>query len=151
MTPATAPEGSASTLAAHNPFALLVDTEAMEWDETGGGNALKVLWASEETGAWTALIKSAAGQVNAPHVHLGPANFLVLSGEMEYRGGFARAGSFIYEPLGAVHDATTTPVETVYLSNVFGPLAFLDANGKVSHVSSSEHMLRRFVELHGTR
>jgi anti-sigma factor ChrR (cupin superfamily) len=150
----TAGAGAAGAQAAfpsQNPFALLVDTEAMEWDETGGGNAIKVLWASEETGAWTALIKSAAGQVNAPHVHLGPANFLVLSGAIEYRGGFARTGSYIYEPVGAVHDATTTPDETIYLSNVFGPLAFLDAAGKVSHVSSGEHMLRRFVELHGQR
>ncbi len=145
------PQAAASPYPVGDPFALLVDTEATAWDETGGGNALKVLWASEETGAWTALIKSAAGQVNAPHVHLGPANFLVLSGAIEYRGGFAPTGSFIYEPIGAVHGATTTPTETIYLSNVFGPLAFLDPDGSVAHVSNGEHMLRRFVELHGKR
>jgi anti-sigma factor ChrR (cupin superfamily) len=128
-----------------NPLAALVDTTAMEWDDLGGGNAFKVLWVSEETGAWTALIKSAAGQVNAPHVHLGPADFFVLSGRMEYRGGVAEAGAWIYEPAGAVHDATTTPVETVYLANVRGPLAFFDADGRITHVSTGEQMRERFL------
>ena len=128
-----------------NPFEALVDTEAMDWDEVGGGNAFKVLWYSEETGAWSALIKAAAGQVNPPHIHLGPADFYVISGRMEYRGGVAGPGAWIYEPAGARHDATTTPVETIYLSNVRGPIAFLAEDGSISHVSNGEHMRDRFL------
>jgi 2,4'-dihydroxyacetophenone dioxygenase len=134
-----------STYVASNPFQALVDTQAMEWDDNGTGNALKVLWVSEETGAWSALIKSAAGQVNAPHIHLGPADFFILSGAMEYRGGTARAGAWIYEPAGAVHDATTTPVETIYLANVRGPIAFFDEDGKITHVSTGEQMRLRLA------
>jgi anti-sigma factor ChrR (cupin superfamily) len=125
-----------------DPLAALIDTEAMDWTETpgGGGNALKVLWVSEETGAWSALIRAKAGTVNPPHTHLGPADFYVISGSMEYRGGFARAGSWVYEPAGAVHDTTSHPEDTVYLANVRGPIAYHDANGKITHVSNGETM-----------
>jgi anti-sigma factor ChrR (cupin superfamily) len=118
-----------------DPFAALIDTEALEWAPTAGGNALKVLRVSEETGAWTALIKAAAGTVNPRHRHLGPADFLVLSGRMEYRGGVATAGCWVYEPAGALHEATTHPEETVYLANVHGPIAYLDDAGNVVRVS----------------
>ena len=76
-------------MTADNPFATLIDTEALDWIETPGGNALKPLWVSEETGSWSALIKAKAGTVNPPHTHLGPADFYVITGSMEYRGGFA--------------------------------------------------------------
>jgi anti-sigma factor ChrR (cupin superfamily) len=128
-----------------NPFEALIDTEAIDWVETPGGNALKVLWVSEETGAWSALIRASAGTVNPPHTHLGPADFYVLSGSMEYRGGVARPGAWVYEPAGAVHEATTHPEDTVYLANVRGPIAYHAPDGSVSHVSSSEGM-RRILE-----
>jgi anti-sigma factor ChrR (cupin superfamily) len=118
-----------------DPFAALVDTDALEWATTAGGNALKVLRVSEETGAWSALIKAAAGTVNPRHRHLGPADFLVLSGRMEYRGGVATAGCWVYEPAGALHEATTHPEETVYLANVHGPIAYLDEGGAIVRVS----------------
>jgi 2,4'-dihydroxyacetophenone dioxygenase len=127
-----------------NPLASLLDTESMPWDGEGSGNAMKVLWVSEETGAWIALIKSAAGQVNPPHVHLGPADFFVLSGRLEYRGGVAGPGAYVREPAGAVHDATTTPVETVYLANVQGPIAFFGPDGGISHVSTGEQIRARW-------
>jgi 2,4'-dihydroxyacetophenone dioxygenase len=123
-----------------DPFAVLVDTEALEWIPTGSGNALKILRVSEETGAWSALIKAEAGTVNAPHRHVGPADFLVLSGSIEYRGGVATPGCWVYEPAGAIHDATTHPVETVYLANVYGAIVFSDADGRISYVNDGESM-----------
>ena len=89
-------------------------------------------------------IKAAAGQVNPPHVHLGPADFFVLSGRLEYRGGAAGPGAYVREPAGAVHDATTTPVETVYLANVQGPIAFFGPDGTISHVSTGEQIRKRW-------
>jgi anti-sigma factor ChrR (cupin superfamily) len=127
-------------MTADNPFATLVDTDALDWIETPGGNSLKPLWVSEETGSWSALIKAKAGTVNPPHTHLGPADFYVLSGSMEYRGGFARAGAWVYEPAGAVHEATSHPEDTVYLANVRGPIAYHGPDGKVTHVSNAETM-----------
>ena len=114
--------------------AALVRTDKQQWIDTGTGNQFKVLRISKETGAWSALIKARAGQVNAPHTHLGPADFYVISGGFDYRGGSARAGDWVYEPAGAVHEATTHPVDTIYLANVYGPVAFHDGKGGFSHV-----------------
>jgi anti-sigma factor ChrR (cupin superfamily) len=105
-------------------FGTLVDTNALKWIETPGGNSLKILRVSEETGSWSALFRAAKGTTNPPHIHLGPADFYDRSGVMEYRGGVSRAGDWIYEPNGAEHEATHHPEETIYLANVHGAIAF---------------------------
>ena len=114
--------------------AALVRTDKEEWIQSGDGNQFKVLRISKETGAWSALIKADKGQVNPPHTHLGAADFYVISGGFDYRGGSARAGDWVYEPAGAVHEATSHPVDTVYLANVYGPVGFHDEKGNIAHV-----------------
>jgi anti-sigma factor ChrR (cupin superfamily) len=105
-------------------FGTLVHPDDVKWIETPGGNSLKVLRVSEETGSWTALFRAAKGTTNPSHIHLGPADFYVLSGAMEYRGGVARGGDWIYEPNGAEHESTHHSEETIYLANVHGAIAF---------------------------
>jgi len=105
-------------------FGTLVRPDEVKWIETPGGNALKVLRVSAESGSWTALFRAAKGTTNPPHIHLGPADFYMISGVMEYRGGVSHAGDWIYEPNGAEHEATHHPEETVYLANVHGAIAF---------------------------
>ena len=119
-----------------NPFdAAIVHTGDQDWIPSGvGGNRIKVLRVSSETGAWSMLIKAPAGQVNPPHTHLGPADFYVLSGGFDYRGGSVRAGDWVYEPAGAVHEQTSHPTETVYLANFYGPVAFHGEDGGFTHV-----------------
>lgn len=112
----------------------LIQTDKVDWIDSGGGNLFKVLRISKETGAWSALIKAPKGQVNPPHTHLGAADFYVISGGFDYRGGSARAGDWVYEAAGAVHEATSHPVDTVYLANVYGPVGFHDENGKIAQV-----------------
>jgi len=125
----------AKTAMAFDPIgASLVRTKNKQWIDTGTGNQFIVLRISKESGAWSALIKARAGQVNAPHTHLGPADFYVISGGFDYRGGSAREGDWVYEPAGAVHEATTHPVDTIYLANVYGPVAFHDGKGGFSSV-----------------
>jgi 2,4'-dihydroxyacetophenone dioxygenase len=114
--------------------AALVRTKNQQWIDTGTGNQFIVLRISKETGAWSALIKAPAGQVNAPHTHIGPADFYVISGGFDYRGGSAREGDWVYEPAGAVHEATSHPMDTIYLANVYGPVAFHDGKGGYSHI-----------------
>lgn len=114
--------------------AALVRTNQGEWIQSGDGNEFMVLRISKETGAWSALIRAKAGQVNPPHTHIGPADFYVISGGFDYRGGSARAGDWVYEPAGAVHEATSHPVDTVYLANVYGPVAFHGADGKYAGI-----------------
>mgnify|MGYP001820844974 CR=1 FL=1 len=115
----------------NDAFGLLIRPDDLDWIEVPGGNAFKVLRVSAETGSWTALFRSEKGTTNPPHVHLGPADFYVLSGAIEYRGGVARAGDWIYEPNGAQHDETHHPEETVYLANVHGAIAFTGENGAI--------------------
>jgi anti-sigma factor ChrR (cupin superfamily) len=114
--------------------AALVRTKSKQWISAGDGNEFLVLRISKETGAWSALVRAKAGQVNAPHTHIGPADFYVLSGGFDYRGGSAREGDWVYEPAGAVHEATTHPMDTVYLANVHGPVAFHDKNGGIAGI-----------------
>jgi quercetin dioxygenase-like cupin family protein len=116
-------------------FGSLIHADDLKWIETPGGNALKVLRASEETGWWTALFRAAPGTTNPPHIHLGDAEFYVLSGVLEYRGGVARTGDWIYEPNGAEHEATHHPEETVYLSNVRGAIAFYGKDRSIVGIS----------------
>ncbi len=116
-------------------FGLLVHPDELKWIETPGGNAVKVLRVSEETGSWTALFRAAKGTTNPPHTHLGPADFYVLSGVLEYRGGVARQGDWIYEPNGAEHDETHHPEETVYLANTHGAIAFRGPDGEILGIS----------------
>ena len=100
----------------------------------GGGNQVIVLRVSRETGFFSILIKAPAGQVNAPHTHIGAADFYVISGGFDYRGGSAREGDWVYEPAGAVHDATTHPMDTIYLANSYGPVAFHGKNGGIAGI-----------------
>ncbi len=116
-------------------FGLHIPPDELDWIETPGGNALKVLRVSAESGSWSALFRAARGTTNAPHIHLGPADFYMISGVMEYRGGVARAGDWIYEPNGAEHDATHHPEETVYLANVHGAIAFYGEGRSIVGIS----------------
>jgi hypothetical protein len=111
-------------MTADNPFATLIDTDALDWIETPGGNSLKPLWGQRGDRRVVGAHQSESGHgQSAPHA-LGPADFYVITGSMEYRGGFARAGAWVYEPAGAVHEATSHPEDTVYLANVRGPIAY---------------------------
>ncbi len=115
--------------------AALIRTREQPWIDMGGGNQAMVLRVSKETGFFSLLIKAPAGQVNAPHTHIGAADFYVISGGFDYRGGSARAGDWVYEPAGAVHDATSHPMDTIYLANSYGPIAFHGKDGGYSHIS----------------
>lgn len=125
--------------------AALIHTDKGEWIQSGDGNEFMVLRISKETGAWSALIRAKAGQVNPAHTHIGPADFYVISGALDYRGGSARAGDWLYEPAGAVHEATSHPVDTVYLANVYGPVAFHGPDGKFSGILNG-HVVQAMLD-----
>src|SRR5215831_14122313 len=114
--------------------AALVRTNELGWIGDGINGGIKMLRISSETGWFAALIKGRAGQVNPPHTHIGPACFYVLEGGFDYRGGSARAGDWVWEPTGAVHDATSHPMDTIYLANVYGPVAFHKPDGSIGGI-----------------
>ena len=122
------------------PKELLVNVDDLAWRPMGEGAWGKVLRVCVETGSWTVLLKQEAGSVVPPHKHLAPADFYVLSGCIEYRGGVAKAGHFGREPLGAVHERTYFPEETVYLFTAHGPLAMYGPDGNVAGVVDADAM-----------
>jgi quercetin dioxygenase-like cupin family protein len=110
--------------------AMRVRTDDVAWVEMPRLGAVKSLRKSPETGWAHSLIRGDAGQVNAPHTHQGPAMFYVLEGGFEFRGGAAGPGDWVWEPTGAVHEATTHTAHTIYLGTLFGPVGMHDETGK---------------------
>lgn len=121
----------ATQTTAGQPQDVLVHCPDLPWHMMGPGTWFKLLRISEETGAWTILIKMEKGSRFAPHKHLGAAEFFVTKGSFDYRAGTAKVGDYGYEPLGAIHGATTATEETEYTFTAYGPIAFLNEDGSV--------------------
>lgn len=119
---------------------ICINVNEKKWIPTGEGAWIKVLRVSRETGHWVAMFKQLAGTSAPPHKHLGAAEFYVLEGCIEYRGGKAEAGYYGYEPLGAVHEKTSFPVDTIYMLTSYGPLAMRGEDGELRGVMDSEMM-----------
>ena len=122
------------------PEELLLNVNDLEWKLMGEGTWGKILRFSTETGAWTVLFKQEAGSFVPPHRHLAPAELYVLEGCIEYRGGVAKAGHFAREPMGAVHERTSFPEDTIYLFTSYGPLAMFDPDGNIVGVTDATVM-----------
>lgn len=120
------------------PQEILINTDDLPWKPMGEGAWGKVLRVCPETGAWTVLFKQEAGSFALPHKHLAAAEFFVLKGCIEYRGGVAKAGHFGREPLGAVHQRTSFPEETIYLFTSYGALAMYGPDGNIVAVTDAE-------------
>ena len=123
-----------------DPQELLVNVDDLAWKPMGEGAWGKVLHVCAETGSWTVMLKQAAGSEVPPHKHLAPAEFYVLQGAVEYRGGVAKLGHFAREPMGAVHLNTRFSEETIYLFTSHGPLAMYGPDGNVVAVTDAEAM-----------
>ena len=114
---------------------IAIDTTKAEWIDLGlpnskpGENAILPLRISEENGSYTALIKSKAGTVIPPHLHLGETVVFVLEGGLEYRNGVALKGGYVYEPAGALHQATKHSEDTIYFVHVQNGAIFLNTDG----------------------
>ena len=129
---------------AFQPDELIVNVKKLSWRPMGEGAWAKLLRACPETGTWTVMLKQAAGTAAPPHKHLGPADFYVLKGRIEYRGGVAEAGYFAREPLGAEHPETFFPEETVYLFTSYGPLAMYGPDGNIVGITDAEVWQKMF-------
>lgn len=119
---------------------VYIAVDQLPWVDFSPGIAFKLLRASAETGDWTVLFRCERGASFAAHRHLGAGEYLMLEGKMEVRGGeaaggiTARGGDYGYEPNGIVHESTYFPEPTRFYFTNRGPVAFLDAAGRVSDV-----------------
>ncbi len=73
------------------PTELIVNVNDLPWTPMGVGAWGKILRVCGETGAWTIMFKQEAGSFAPPHKHHAAAEFYVLEGCIEYRGGVAKA------------------------------------------------------------
>ena len=120
------------------PTELIVDVDAMTWMPMGPGAWGKVLRTCSETGTWTIMFKQEAGSFAPPHKHLAAADFYVVSGRIEYRGGVTPTGFFAREPLNAIHQKTMFPEETIYLFTSYGPMAMYGPDGEIAGIFDAE-------------
>lgn len=111
-----------------------------KWVSFGPGVEMQVLRVSAETGHWAGLFRCAAGSVVPRHEHLGAAEYLVLDGKVEVRGGpdegglISLAGDYVYEPNGIIHNENVFVEDSlVYFANQ-APLKFMDENDNITFI-----------------
>jgi quercetin dioxygenase-like cupin family protein len=127
--------------------AIRVRAEGEPWVPIARGVDLKVLRASEETGAWTTLVRFTPRGVLPRHWHLSASEFYVLEGAGNHpQAGDFEPGDYFYEHNGAFHDEVTTDEEVILYMVSHGPSAFIASDDSVSYVmdaGSIKEMVRR--------
>jgi hypothetical protein len=119
---------------------IATHTADLDWKPFCPGITFKLLRVSAETGAWTVLFHCEAGSGFDRHLHIGAAEYYMVSGRMDIRGGDAGggftavAGDYGYEANSMLHDWTNFPEETVFFFTDQGPLGFLDDNENVTSI-----------------
>lgn len=110
----------------------LVNMDELDWipQEFDPERAfIKVLFTGAETGRWVAMFRWLKGFSAPQHKHLSAAHTFVLKGKLQVRDGVLDAGSYVYEPNGMIHGATTALEDTEYLFICDGPVLFFDDDG----------------------
>jgi hypothetical protein len=127
---------------------VFCQASGLPWIPMYPGISFKPLRVSDETGTWTVIFRCEAGSSFAPHYHLGPGEYYMVSGRMEFRAGTAVAGDYGYEPVGAFHKNTTFVEPTdIYFTN-FGPIGFVDEQGQFTLIM--DHVfIRDLARQHG--
>ena len=113
-----------------------IDTNTIPWMDLpqAPGIAIKPLRASVETGMFTLVVKLKQGTDLAGLVHLGAMDMIILSGTLTYpegpMAGNLEPGTWGYVPANARIARIMATEDTEFLGNFYGPLAFLESDGK---------------------
>ena len=116
---------------------LQVTPGDIPWKKIREGAYIKLLRTCPVTGTWVVMLRNEPGTSVPPHKHNGPAEYYVMKGKVEVRGGVenggntAYAGDYGYEPNGVIHEKTYFPELTEYLFINHGSLQYLDDDGNV--------------------
>ena len=124
-------------ISASAPAEILQDTTRLRWVPIVAGIDYRLLFSSRETGRWTVLFRCRPDSFFPRHRHYGAGEYFVVKGRMEYRMGTALAGTYGYEPLGAIHDRTEFPEYTELLFTNYGPVVFLNEDDSVISILDS--------------
>ena len=113
-----------------------IDTNGIPWIDLpqAPGMAIKPLRASTESSMFTVVVKLSQGSEIAGLIYLGAMDLIVLSGSMSYpegpMAGSLGPGTWGYVPANAKIDRLVADEDTEFLANFYGPVAFLDGDGK---------------------
>ena len=114
-----------------------VDTNVIPWIEVpqAPGLAIKPMRASTESSMFSVIVKIAGGSEISNLIYLGAMDMMVLSGNLTYpdgpMAGTLPPGTWGYVPANAKIDRLVAEDGDVeFLANFYGPVAFLDADGK---------------------
>ena len=132
----------------NNQADIFTPASKMDWLPMFPGIAFKPLRVSDETGVWTVIFRCDKGSAFAPHYHLGPGEYYMVSGRMAYRAGEAVAGDYGYEPVGAFHEHTEFLEDTDILFTAFGPLGFVNEDRKIEMIMDHVY-IRELAAEHG--
>lgn len=113
-----------------------IDTNILPWIDLpqAPGMAIKPLRASTETGMFNVVVKLEKGTELSGLIYLGAMDMMVLSGAMSYpegpMAGKLEPGTWGYVPANAKIDRLVADEDCEFLANFYGPVAFLDEDGK---------------------
>ncbi len=113
-----------------------IDTNRIPWIDLpqAPGMAIKPLRASLETSMFTVVVRLTRGAEITGLVYLGAMDMMVLSGAMSYPdgpiSGNLEPGAWGYVPANARIDRLVAAEDTEFLANFYGPVAFLEGDGR---------------------
>jgi anti-sigma factor ChrR (cupin superfamily) len=131
------------------PYPRFSNLEEIPWKPwVMPGVTCKLLSVNRVNGGFTCLLNVPPADVAPVHHHLGALEIFVMSGDMSYEDAdIGRAGSYLYEPAGDIHQPRTKD-GTVLLCVFHGPIAGLEDDGRVAGIVDQAAMLR-WAEEHG--
>lgn len=125
-----------------NGFEGGVDCHSLPWLPFPymSGFSLKPLRVSNETGAFTVLVRAPKGKTLPPHLLLGAQDIFVLSGKLENTQGPAKGelgpGTWAYLPAGVKVIGSRALEDTEYLMTCYGSIGFFGATNCFSGLLS---------------
>lgn len=114
---------------------ITVDCDNLPWLSLAEGVGVRVLRLDRESGVFTLMVRAEAGAVLPRHRHLDEAEIYVILGAGTHpQTGFFKAGDYVHENKGALHEAVTFDEETILFMVNKGPSAFLNKDDTVAHI-----------------
>ena len=105
-----------------NDYLLTIND--LDWYPLGDRTWFRLLRHNHDTGQFVIILRMDAGAQFLSHKHYGPAEFLMMKGELDYTDKVARPGDYGWEGMYARHESTKVAVDTEMLFIGYGPIIF---------------------------
>lgn len=128
---------------------MMINVDRMTWAPFPlKGTFFKLLHLDDDQGKATFLLKIPSGNVAEIHKHLAAVEAYVVQGGFSYPGeGSVRAGDYVYEPGGMVHEPAAEGDEDLILFVVAqGPVQGVNPDGSPGGIIDNDLMYRFATE-----